>query len=302
MARIRSVKVDQFLDDGLAEVSLEAHFLLLGLPCLADSAGRIEDRPRKIQALLFAYRPEIKVDALLSELVRSGHIVRYIANGESYIQVLDWDRDQRPHKNEPESTIPPPPQTNTSVGHVAVPGIPESNQGISEEKSAAGIRGMGSGLRDPDPDPSFPPQQGGLPGVGPTPPDKPAKKPRRSPDKPTDPRHGPISAALVARGWPHHGGRTATAIKALLAHADRMPETAGEGAQPEIMRRAAIAKAYEGYPRVRELHELAAHWGHFETQPQTARGPSPPSDFENPRPASPLPEYLRSTPEEVAKF
>ena len=109
MARIRSIKVDQFLDDGLTEVSLEAHFLLLGLPCLADSAGRLEDRPRKIQALLFAYRPEVKVDALLSELVRSGHVVRYEADGGRYLQIENGETDQRPHIKEAESAIPPAP-------------------------------------------------------------------------------------------------------------------------------------------------------------------------------------------------
>lgn len=142
-----------------------------------------------------------------------------------------------------------------------------------------------------------------LPGVPPTPPAKPAKKPReKTPAAQADPRHGPLSAALVALGWPHHGGRTATAIKALLAHADRMPDTAGERAQDEIMRRAAIARAWVGFPTVAELHELAHNWGHF-AEPQRPRGgPAPPSDFVNPRPASPLPEHLRSTPEEAAEF
>lgn len=123
------------------------------------------------------------------------------------------------------------------------------------------------------PSPSFPPPavasaasgQGELlPSAPPTPPAKPEKKPRaKKPDGPTDPRHAPLSAALVALGWPHHGGRTAAAIRDLLAHADRLPTTAGDKAQAEIMRRAAIAKASDTFPRVRELDELALKWGHF---------------------------------------
>lgn len=106
-----------------------------------------------------------------------------------------------------------------------------------------------------------------LQGITPTPPDKPAKKAREAKkpptEAPTDLRHAPLSAALVALGWPHHGGRTAAAVKALLAHADRIPDTAGDKAQAEILRRAALAKAYDGFPRVRELDELALKWGHF---------------------------------------
>jgi hypothetical protein len=85
----------------------------------------------------------------------------------------------------------------------------------------------------------------------------------RSDSTPADPRHAPLSIAMVALGWPHHGGRTAKALKELLALADQSPSSAGNKAQAEILRRAAKAKAATGFPQVREIHELATHWGHF---------------------------------------
>jgi hypothetical protein len=96
-------------------------------------------------------------------------------------------------------------------------------------------------------------------------PPAPAKKAKEAKKRePTgDPRHGPLSAALVGLGWPHHGGRTAKALKELLALADQSPATAGDKAQAEILRRAVKAKASTGFPQVREIHELATHWGHF---------------------------------------
>lgn len=96
----------------------------------------------------------------------------------------------------------------------------------------------------------------------------PAEKP------PADPRHAPLGLALVAAGWPHHGGRTARALAALLAHADREPGVAD--AQAEILRRAGIARAWEGFPQAREIHELAANWGHF-AAPQRKQGVAQPS-------------------------
>lgn len=48
-----------------------------------------------------------------------------------------------------------------------------------------------------------------------------------------------------------------------------------EGPPAEVMRRAAIARAHEGFPRVREIHELVPNWGHFEDVPRP-QGHGPP--------------------------
>lgn len=101
------------------------------------------------------------------------------------------------------------------------------------------------------------------------------KSRRPKPEKPPDPRHAPLTRELVEAGWPHHGGRTAKAVTDLL-------ELAAQGGQyedagyHEVVRRAAIARAHDGFPRVRELHELVPHWGHFATVPRLAQGPPRP--------------------------
>jgi hypothetical protein len=113
-----------------------------------------------------------------------------------------------------------------------------------------------------------------------------------------DPRHAPLVKALEAAGWAHHGGRTAGAVKELLALADR---TGAPGAaHEEVLRRAAIARAHEGFPRVREVHELPKHWGHFERAPAPVHrgGPSPPSDFSRIAPPPPRSPFAREESDE----
>lgn len=147
--RIRTIKPDVLLDDGLANVSIEAHFLLIGLPCLADREGRLEDRPLLIRSLIFPYRPTVNVDACLSELQKAGRVVRYDAGGHKLIQILEWDRDQRPHKRESPSKLPPIPDNYTKAQPSPDQGqhmdMPASNQGLEQP---GGIRDLGSGIRD----------------------------------------------------------------------------------------------------------------------------------------------------------
>ncbi len=114
-----------------------------------------------------------------------------------------------------------------------------------------------------------------LPGIAHAQP-APVKPKKREPTG--DSRHGPLSAALVGLGWPHHGGRTAKALKELIALADQSPATAGDKALAEVLRRAAKAKASTGFPQVREIHELATHWGHFAAPATEQRGPLPKAD------------------------
>jgi hypothetical protein len=105
------------------------------------------------------------------------------------------------------------------------------------------------------------------------------KKPK--PEKPTDPRHAPLTQDLVSAGWTHHGGRTAKAVADLLALANQHCLVHGGDVPGEVKRRAAIAMAHEGFPRVREIHELVPNWGHFAEVPRRAGGgPAPPSSWD----------------------
>lgn len=108
MARMRSLRPDYFLREDMADVSLEAHFLLAGLAVLADRDGRLLDRPRTIKAQVFPFR-EVDLDAALTELVRARAVARYEADGKRVLALLTWEDDQTPHPKETSLGLPPPP-------------------------------------------------------------------------------------------------------------------------------------------------------------------------------------------------
>ena len=105
--RARNIKPGFFKNDTLAELDFAGRLLFIGLWGIADRAGRLEDRPKKIKAELFPY-DEVNVDAFLGELARLGFILRYEAEGERYIQIVHFDKHQNPHPREAPSTIPEP--------------------------------------------------------------------------------------------------------------------------------------------------------------------------------------------------
>jgi hypothetical protein len=115
MPRIRYLKPDFFTDEDLAELPMEARIFFAGLWCHADRAGRLEDRPKYLKAMIFPYDkvdPE-KILDLLERPKKSGRpfIQRY-SNGSDrhYIQIVSWDHHQKPHHTEKDSEIPDPPE------------------------------------------------------------------------------------------------------------------------------------------------------------------------------------------------
>jgi len=106
MARARLLKPGFFTNDALGDVEPAARLLFAGLWCLADSEGRLQDRPRRIKAEVLPY-DDMDVDRLLEDLAERAFILRYEVGGERYIQVAAFSRHQRPHHREPPSTIPP---------------------------------------------------------------------------------------------------------------------------------------------------------------------------------------------------
>lgn len=105
MARARNIKPGFFKNETLAECSPLARLLFAGLWCLADRAGRLEDRPKRIRAEILPY-DDGSVDDMLNELHQAGFILRYQAEEQRFIQVLNFSKHQNPHCREPESTIP----------------------------------------------------------------------------------------------------------------------------------------------------------------------------------------------------
>ena len=115
MARARNIKPGFFENEDLADCGLEAMLLFAGLWTLADREGRLEDRPRRIKAKLFAYF-DLDVDAALDALAARGFVQRYTCDESPYIQVTNFGKHQSPHIKETPSTIPAPGQTGASTG------------------------------------------------------------------------------------------------------------------------------------------------------------------------------------------
>lgn len=110
-----------------------------------------------------------------------------------------------------------------------------------------------------------------------------AKKPK--PEKPTDPRHAPLVAELVAvcqeatgRPYRFNRGHDARAVADLLASADQDATTCGEAAHAEVVRRWRIGLAWRwgnGEAPVQDLPSLNRRWQNCastETAPPAGRG------------------------------
>lgn len=107
MARARLLKPGFFSNETLAEVPPFGRLLFAGLWTLADREGRLPDRPKWIKGALFPYE-NVPVNKLLDDLQAHGFILRYDVDGESFIQVLKFEKHQHVHIKESDSTIPAP--------------------------------------------------------------------------------------------------------------------------------------------------------------------------------------------------
>lgn len=115
MARSRNIKPGFFTNDELAECHPLGRLLFAGLWTIADKEGRLDDRPKKIKAMLLPF-DEADCDALLQQLNDHKFIIRYRVNGECYIQISNWKKHQNPHCKEAASEIPAPLENDKSTG------------------------------------------------------------------------------------------------------------------------------------------------------------------------------------------
>ncbi|MFP2504604.1 hypothetical protein [Buttiauxella gaviniae] len=105
MARSRNIKPGFFTNDELAECSAFARLLFAGLWTIADRKGRLDDRPKKIKALVLPF-DEVDCDDLLEQLNKQKFITRYTVEQNQFIQINNWDKHQNPHCKEAPSEIP----------------------------------------------------------------------------------------------------------------------------------------------------------------------------------------------------
>ncbi len=107
MPRARNIKPSLFLNEILGKADPLLTLLFISLWGLADREGRLEDRPARIKAETFPYRPDVDIERSLNELQRSGFITRYKTGDKAVIQVIHFKKHQSPHHTEKQSTLPP---------------------------------------------------------------------------------------------------------------------------------------------------------------------------------------------------
>ncbi|MCD7812008.1 MAG: hypothetical protein LUG91_09225 [Ruminococcus sp.] len=115
MARTRNIKPAFFDNDTLGSLDPLIRLLFIGLWCIADRDGRLEDRPRRIKKTLLGYDDATAEETsdMLQQLADNGFIIRYEVEGEKYIQVVNFCKHQNPNMKEKASEIPPPPGFET---------------------------------------------------------------------------------------------------------------------------------------------------------------------------------------------
>lgn len=106
MARARNIKPNFFKNELLGVADPMINLLFISLWTLADKSGRLEDRPLRIKAETFPYRENVDVNGYLTELQRLEFICRYEVGGSRFIQIINFEKHQAPHKTEKESVIP----------------------------------------------------------------------------------------------------------------------------------------------------------------------------------------------------
>lgn len=118
MARSRNIKPGFFLNDDLPKTHPLTRLLAVGLPCIADRAGRFEYRPMRIKAQLLPY-DEHDIERALFDLQDIGFILIYqVQDGTKnnrFVQIVNFEKHQSPHVNEAESVIPEPTVHGASI-------------------------------------------------------------------------------------------------------------------------------------------------------------------------------------------
>lgn len=105
MARARNIKPGLFSNEFLAEIPAFDRLLFIGLWCLADREGRLEDRVKRIKMELFPC-DTYDVNEGLTALANAKFISRYSVEDLAVIEIINFQKHQSPHGTEKDSALP----------------------------------------------------------------------------------------------------------------------------------------------------------------------------------------------------
>lgn len=107
MARARNIKPSFFTSEQVGDNDPLGRLLFIGLWTVADYKGDLEWKPRTLKVQLLPW-DDCDIVALAINLDKSGLIRFYSVGERTYVNILNFDKHQNPHKNEREkgSEIP----------------------------------------------------------------------------------------------------------------------------------------------------------------------------------------------------
>src|SRR5512139_970870 len=97
MSRIRTIKPELPQSETIGKLSRDSRLLFILLFTIADDAGRFRAASRMLASLLYPYDDDAPklVGAWLDELERHGIIRRWIVEGATYGEIINWLKHQK---------------------------------------------------------------------------------------------------------------------------------------------------------------------------------------------------------------
>jgi hypothetical protein len=105
VARQRTIAPGFYRNEHLGECAPLTRIFFSGLWCWADRRGRLADRPKRLKAEILPY-DDADGEAMVAELAAHGLVKRYEAAGIRVLQIVNFDKYQKPHPKETESVLP----------------------------------------------------------------------------------------------------------------------------------------------------------------------------------------------------
>ena len=148
MARIRSVKPEFWIDEKLAiSTSRDARLIYIGLWNLADEHSRVRGSSAYLKGQLFAYDDDLTpstLGRLIDELEAASAVVRYVADGETYLYLPKLARHQRLEPDKVPSRLPAPPPELVEAEPCADLSAPDPDESAPREEDHALLYVAGS--------------------------------------------------------------------------------------------------------------------------------------------------------------
>lgn len=106
MARIRTVKPELWTDEKVAECSIAARLLFIGMFNFADDNGNLVNSPKRIKMQIFP-ADSLDCEPLIKELMTHELLTEYSVNEVSYLNIKGFNKHQKINRPS-KTTIPRP--------------------------------------------------------------------------------------------------------------------------------------------------------------------------------------------------